>query len=82
MLQLQLRKFRAFAMSFVPLILQFKVAKPKDVANLDEFSERIDRDEDADLILGYDDETLKIYSDVINELFTDLVDYGYFNDQE
>lgn len=82
MLQAQLRKFRALALSFVPLVLQFKVAKQNQVANLDDFSERIDRDEDADVILGYDEETLLIYSEVINHLLNDLVDYGYFDEQE
>lgn len=78
-LQSEFRKCGAFAMSFIPLILQLKIATQSHLANLDEFSERIDENEDADIVLGYDNDTLVVYTDLINDLLTDLVDYGYID---
>lgn len=76
-LQSEFQRCGAFALSYVPMILQLKVANQSHIANLDEFSERIDRNEDADIVIGFDNDTLMVYTEVINDLLTDLVHYGY-----
>lgn len=75
--QSQLRKFGEFALLCAPLIIQLRVAGAKDIGNLDEYAEAIEHGEEADLLKPYDEQTQSEYSTLINDLVTDLVDYGY-----
>lgn len=76
-LQSQLRKFGAYAVLFASMIIQVRVANATHFTDLDEFAECIDRDENVNIIKGYDDETLAEYTIQINDFFTDLDSYGY-----
>lgn len=76
-LQSQLKQFSVYALIFAPMVLQIRVAKPEHFADLDDFTERIERGEDADIMKEFDSETMIKYSTLINDLVTDLVRYGY-----
>lgn len=76
-LQTQLRKFGDYAILFASMIIQVRVAKAAHFSDLDVFAECIDRDQKAHVIGDYDDKTLAEYTIQINDLFTDLDDYGY-----
>lgn len=77
--QLQLAKFGEFALLYAPIILSIRMAKEKDIANLDEYAEHLENGKDVDLLYQFDDETQKIYSRLINDVVTDLVNYGYIH---
>lgn len=76
-LQAQLRKYGEFALLCGPMIIQIKVANAKDIGNLDEYAELVENGIEADLVNKYDEETQMEYSTLINDLVTDLVNYGY-----
>lgn len=76
-LEMQLRKYGEFALVCGPMIIQIKVANAKDIGNLDDYSELVEKGEEPDLFNAFDEATEMEYSDLINGLFTDLVDYGY-----
>lgn len=76
-LEMQLRKFGEYALLCGPMVIQVKVANAKDVGNLDDYCELVERGEEPDLFNKFDEETEMKYSELINGLFTDLVDYGY-----
>lgn len=76
-LEQQLRKFGEFALLFGPMIIQIKVANAKDIGCLDEYAELVEKGEEPDLLKDYDEETQIEYTRLINDLFTDLVNYGY-----
>lgn len=76
-LQDELRYLGDFALLTGPLIVQLKIANPEDVVDLDEYSERVERGEIADLLREYDNETQKKYNDLVNGIVVDLIDYGY-----
>lgn len=73
----QMRKFGEFALLCGPMIIQLRVAAAKDVGNLDDYSELVEKGEEPDLINEFSEDTLKEYSTLINDLVTDLVNYGY-----
>lgn len=75
----QLRKMGDFALLCGPLIIQIAVANPKDIGNLDEYAELVEKGENADLVNEYDEDTQMEYTRLINDLVTDLVNYGYVN---
>lgn len=75
----QLRKMGEFALLTGPLIIQIAIASPKDVGNLDEYAEMVEKGGTADLINEYDEDTQMQYTKLINDLVTDLVNYGYVN---
>lgn len=68
-----------FALLTGPLIIQIAIASPKDVGNLDEYAEMVEKGGTADLINEYDEDTQMQYTKLINDLVTDLVNYGYVN---
>lgn len=76
-LQAQLRKYGEFALLCGPMVIQIKVANAKDIGNLDEYAELVEKGIEADLVNKYDEETQMEYSTLINDLVTDLVNYGY-----
>lgn len=76
-LQSQLRKFGEHILLFGPVILSVRMAKAENMENLDEYAERMERDEDADLLNDYDDETQTEFTRLVNDLITDLVNYCY-----
>lgn len=76
-LQAQLRKYSDYALLLAPMIITIRLAKAKDVANLDDFAECLERGEHVDLVHDFDDETQIEFTKQINGLITNLVDYGY-----
>lgn len=75
--QSQLRKFAEYALLCGPVLLQFKVASAKDIKDLDDYCELIEKGEEADLINEFDEKTKKEYSTLINDLVSDLIDLEY-----
>lgn len=72
-----MRKYSDYVLLMAPLIITYRLAKANHVADLDDFAERLERGEDADVIHKFDGETQAEFSKQINGLLTDLVDYGY-----
>lgn len=77
--QLQLAQFSEFALLYAPIIFSIRVAQEKDIANLDEYAEHLENGKDVDLLYQFDEKTQMIYSQLINDAVTDLVDYGYIH---
>lgn len=73
----QLRKFGRIALLYAPMLIGVLLAGPNDVSNLDEYSELIDKDNNIDLLKPFEGEKQLKYSSLINDLVTDLVNYGY-----
>lgn len=76
-LQEQMKIFGEFSLYSGPLIIQTLVASENDIRNLDEYAEQIENGEQADLLEKFDDEKQQKYSQLINELINDLVNYEY-----
>lgn len=76
-LQSQLRRFGDYAVLFASMIIQVRVAKIEHFSDLDNFAECIDRDQNVNIIGEFDDKTQAEYAIQINDLFTDLDNYGY-----
>lgn len=73
-----MRKFGEFALLCGPMIIQIKVANAKDILNLDDYAEQVEKgNKDADLFAEYDEETEEKFSNLVNGLVDDLVNYGY-----
>lgn len=77
--QNQLRKFGAFPLLLGPFVVLAKLAGAGDVRDIDEYSELLDSGVEADLINLTEERSLSEYSRLVNEIVTDLVDYGYIN---
>lgn len=77
--QNQLRKSGEYVMLRGLMMVQIKLASAEEVTNIDEYSELIDRGVDVDLINLTDEQSLLEYSRLVNEITTDLFDYGYIN---
>lgn len=75
--QNELRKTREYVMLRGLMMVQIKLASVEEVTNIDEYSELIDRGVDVDLINLTDEQSLSEYSRLVNEITTDLFDYGY-----
>lgn len=78
-LEAQMRKFGEFALLTGPMIIQIKVANAKDILNIDDYAEHVEKGHSADLIGEYDEDTQMEYSILINGLVDDLVKFGYVN---
>lgn len=77
--QMEMKKFGKFALLTGPFVIQFNVANAKDIRDLDEYSERVENGEEADILNDFDEETQMAYSKQINDLVEDLLKYGYVN---
>lgn len=77
--QMEMKKFGKFALLTGPMIIQIRVANAKDIRDLDDYSERVEKGEKSDLLNDYDEETQIAYSKQINDLVEDLFKYGYVN---
>lgn len=76
--RMQMKKYSDYALLLVPLIITIRVAQAKDVSNLDDFAESLERgDENAAFVNKFDGDTLIEFSKQINGFVADLVDYGY-----
>lgn len=76
-LESQLRKFGEFALLCAPMIIILSVAGPNDIGSLDEYAELLDKGEKVDLLKPFEGDTLQKYTTLINDVVTDLVNYGY-----
>ncbi|XP_031631015.1 uncharacterized protein LOC116345637 [Contarinia nasturtii] len=74
---MQMKKFSDYALLLAPLIISIRVAKAKDISNLDEYAEHCERNESVEMLGKFDDDTQAEFSRLMNGLLTDLVDYGY-----
>lgn len=72
--QQQMQKFGDFALLCAPLIISIRVARPKN--NCDN-GENTEKRKKVLLNIHNHEETQTEYSRLINDLLTDLVDYGY-----
>lgn len=75
--EMEMKKFGEFALLTGPMIIQIRVANAKDVRDLDDYAERVENGEEADLLNEFDENTQKIFSEQINDLVTDLLRYEY-----
>lgn len=77
--QQQLAKFSEFALLYAPIIFSIRLAQAEDVENLDVYAEHLQNGHDIDLMHEFDEQTQTIYTRLINDAVTDLVDYGYIS---
>lgn len=74
-----LKKFGRFAFIWGPMLIQMMLVDAKDIPDLEELSKDMANNEKhVDIIKGFNPETQIKYNKRINELLTDLVDYGYY----
>lgn len=76
-LLMQMKKFGDYAIFFGCLMIIFRIAKAEDVSNVDEYAERLERNENVEMVGKFDDETQIEFERLVNGLMTDLVNYGY-----
>lgn len=76
-LQNQLKKFGKFGVVVAVMIAQGRLAELKDFNDVDDYSERLDRGEDVNIFRTFEGNTKIKFEAFINDLVTDLVDYGY-----
>lgn len=76
-LQAQLKKYGKFGLLVATMIIQGTVAEIKDINDIDDYSERINRNEDVDLFRPFAGNTHEKFTKLINDLVTDLVNYEY-----
>lgn len=77
--QNQFKKFAKFVFLLGPAWTQVPLIDPNNFPNLDKLAEGFaNNKEDTQIERGYDDDTQMEYKRRINDLFTDLVDYGYY----
>lgn len=74
---MQMKKFGEYALLFGCMMTIFRIAKAKDVLNLDEYAERLERNENVQMVGKFDNETQNEFKRLVNGLVTDLVNYGY-----
>ncbi|XP_031631447.1 uncharacterized protein LOC116345872 [Contarinia nasturtii] len=75
--RMQMKKFGDYALLFGILLTLFRIAKAKDVSNLDEYAECHERNDSVEMLGKFDDDTQAEFSRLMNGLLTDVVDYGY-----
>lgn len=76
-LQAQAKKYGQIILIRTVSLTQLIVANPKDVEDMDKYTEKVSRGEEVHLMKEYDDETQQRFSTIINDIFTDFVKYGY-----
>lgn len=74
----ELKRFGKYPFLIGPMQTQMIVANPKDIPDLDEFSEGIVNDNKVDFVLDYDEITQLEYNRKINNLFKDLIALDYW----
>lgn len=74
-----LKKFAKFAFLMGPVMVQMMLTDPKNIPDLDTLSENVaNGEEPTDFFKDLDTETQKIFNQRVNDLFTDLVELGYY----
>lgn len=75
--QMQLRQFGEYALIMAPMIISVRVAKETDVSNLDDYARLIAEGKEAHMLHEFTGDTQAEFSRLVNELVTDLLNYGY-----
>lgn len=75
-LENELKRFGKYPFLVGPMQTQMQVAKSQEIADLDDFSESIVKENKVDFVTSYDEVE---YAHRINNLFDDLVRLGYWN---
>lgn len=80
-LQQHLKKFGKYAFVMCPVLLPMMVADAKDIPDMNEIAAKMaNKEEDFGFAMTYsDDATEQKYRQRINDVFTDLVELGYWN---
>lgn len=73
----ELQRFGRFALLTGPMIIQLLLASPDDIQDMDEYSEKIGTGASMDFVKDYPDDVKKIYSETINNVISDLIEYGF-----
>lgn len=76
-LQKSLKKAGKFAFVFSPILTQIMLADSKDIPDLDEMSAAMST-EDVEFVRGFDEKTQLYYNERMNDLMSDLIEYGYY----
>lgn len=79
--QTNLKKFGKFALILAPLIIELRLANPKNVKNLDDFSSGVANSgndaHSADIVSKLSDDAQKQYNEIINDIVSHLYSLGY-----
>lgn len=77
--QNQLKKFGKFSFMLAALWTQINLVDSKDLPDLDELAEGLaNNKKEAKFVTGYDHNTQLEYNRRINDLYGDLIDFGYY----
>lgn len=77
----EFKKFGKFGIVFGLVIIQFLLTTPENLKDLDAFTETI-KQNGKDVLFqnhGMDDSVKDIYSQSINDIITDMLEYGYID---
>lgn len=78
-LQRELKRFGLFGFLVGPMMQQIICADPKDIPDLDTYSETYDNSEaKANFVNEFGGETQRRYAERVNGIMSDLVDFGYY----
>lgn len=73
----QFKKFGKFGLIYGLLFTQFYCCSSDEIPDLDEFSTQVEGDKNIAIMSDMDDARKEIFSQVINDIISDLLDYGY-----
>lgn len=76
-LQSELRIYGEYAIICAPMILQFRLSSSEDVCDLDVYSDAVENGIDAIMFKAFDEKKQQLFVKLVNEIFNDLIDYGY-----
>lgn len=81
-LQSQLSKFAEYALLMAPMMIWLTIAaRSGNIGSIDEYTKVLEVDDTATLIAPFDEQTELKYSTWINDLVTDMINYGYIGNK-
>lgn len=73
----ELRANGSFALVMGVLLVAFVLAKPDDVRDMDEYTERLAKGEEVSAFTNSGEDS-EVYIKVVNDLIGDIIAYGYY----
>lgn len=75
-----LKKFGRFGFLMTPMVISVMLADPTDIPDLDKLGGAVVAGkDDVGLVSGISEKNQKLFHERMNDIFTDLVDLGYWN---
>lgn len=75
----QIKKFGKFPFLMTPILIQVMLAAAKDINDMEEVrKDMVTADKKITLVSGFDDRTQLAFNKRINDVITDMVDFGLY----